>query len=326
MNSDLVSIIIPTYNRADLIGETLDSIINQTYTNWECLVVDDGSTDNTAKILKKYKEKDTRISFHNRPNNKPKGANACRNYGLEICNGKYVNWLDSDDIFHFHKLEKQIQIIESDNKNFSVCKSYVFENTIYDSHLKLKSSEVKTNDSFNDFLSKRIIIPIQAPIFKKKFLIDNDLFFDESLNAGQEWEFFARILYQFNDYTVVNIPLDYIRCHNNNISTSINRKEILYNYYLARLKIYNTFKERLDIESKIYLERYFLMMFKILLRQKASLKAISVWRKSLLLDKSFSLKDHINLLMSIITYRTFGKGDIFLSKVNKWEVKRDVVI
>ena len=79
--SDLVSIIIPTYNREHLIGETLNSIIAQTHTNWECIVVDDGSTDNTEEVLKNYKEKDKRFIFLKRPDNLPKGANTCRNIG-----------------------------------------------------------------------------------------------------------------------------------------------------------------------------------------------------------------------------------------------------
>ena len=76
----LVSIIIPTYNRAHLIAETLDSIIAQTYTNWECIVVDDGSTDPTDELMETYCKKDSRFQYYHRPKNRPKGANACRNY------------------------------------------------------------------------------------------------------------------------------------------------------------------------------------------------------------------------------------------------------
>ena len=84
MNTSLISIIIPTYNRAHLINDTLNSIIAQTYTNWECIVVDDASTDNTASILEGYINKDSLFQYNIRPNIKPKGANACRNFGFEI--------------------------------------------------------------------------------------------------------------------------------------------------------------------------------------------------------------------------------------------------
>ena len=80
---DLISIIIPTYNRSHLLGETLDSVLIQTYRNWECIVVDDGSTDYTPELMEFYIRKDSRFSFYRRPEEKAKGANACRNYGFE---------------------------------------------------------------------------------------------------------------------------------------------------------------------------------------------------------------------------------------------------
>ena len=83
MNNPLVSIIIPTYNRAHFIGETLESVLAQTYHNWECIVIDDGSTDYTDELMEFYCEKDSRIQYYHRPSHKPKGANACRNYGFE---------------------------------------------------------------------------------------------------------------------------------------------------------------------------------------------------------------------------------------------------
>ena len=109
----LLSIIIPTYNRAHLIGETLDSVLGQTYKNWECIIVDDGSTDKTPEVIANYIQKDSRFQFYNRPSDRPKGANACRNFGYEISTGKYVKWFDSDDIMHPEFLEKQINVLKT---------------------------------------------------------------------------------------------------------------------------------------------------------------------------------------------------------------------
>ncbi|WP_445734533.1 glycosyltransferase family 2 protein [Mariniflexile sp.] len=78
MNQPLVSIIIPTYNRAHLIGETLDSVLAQTHQNWECIVVDDGSTDNTDTVLKTYCQKDSRFQYHHRKD-RQKGAEELQN-------------------------------------------------------------------------------------------------------------------------------------------------------------------------------------------------------------------------------------------------------
>ncbi|MCH3884982.1 glycosyltransferase family 2 protein [Tenacibaculum aquimarinum] len=129
MNNSLVSIIIPIYNRAHLIEETLDSITAQTYTNWECIIVDDGSTDNTAKILANYCVKDIRFQFHQRPLNRPKGANACRNFGFELSRGEYIKWFDSDDIMKPEFLKNQIDFLNNNAElNFCSCQwEYFYE-------------------------------------------------------------------------------------------------------------------------------------------------------------------------------------------------------
>ena len=103
----LVSIIIPVYNRETLISETLNSIEQQTYTKWECILVDDCSKDNTPAILKSYANKDTRFKYHERPTNRQKGANACRNYGFELCESTYVNWFDSDALMNVDFIKKK---------------------------------------------------------------------------------------------------------------------------------------------------------------------------------------------------------------------------
>lgn len=93
----LVTIVIPSFNRASLIGETLDSVLAQTDPRWECIVVDDGSTDGTQDVAQGYAAKDPRIRFISR-DREPKGANACRNIGAAAASGAYVLFLDSDDL------------------------------------------------------------------------------------------------------------------------------------------------------------------------------------------------------------------------------------
>src|SRR5690554_2651351 len=91
----LFSIIIPTYNRADIIGRTIESALNQTYDHFEVIVVDDGSTDNTAEAVEKYKDK--RLSYYKKENAE---RGAARNYGAQRAKGDYVYFLDSDDLLY----------------------------------------------------------------------------------------------------------------------------------------------------------------------------------------------------------------------------------
>src|SRR5690606_11844101 len=110
----LVSIIIPTYNRAHLISETLDSVLAQTYTNWECIVVDDGSTDATEALLHGYMEKDSRFQYHKRPDRHLPGGNGARNYGFELSQGEYIQWFDSDDVMLPGFLDKKVELFKDD--------------------------------------------------------------------------------------------------------------------------------------------------------------------------------------------------------------------
>jgi len=114
--NEFVSIIMPSYNTAKYIAESIDSVINQTHTNWELIIVDDCSTDNTDEIIKPYLE-DSRIKYLK--NEKNSGAAVSRNYALREAKGKWIAFLDSDDIWYPEKLEKQIDFMMKNNYSFS---------------------------------------------------------------------------------------------------------------------------------------------------------------------------------------------------------------
>lgn len=114
---ELVSIIMPTYNSGHFIGKTIDSVLSQTYQNWEVIIVDDCSTDNTSKIVSSYTTKDNRIKYHRLDRNS--GAAVARNKAVELSKGKYIAFIDSDDIWFPEKLSKQINFMEKNNYTFT---------------------------------------------------------------------------------------------------------------------------------------------------------------------------------------------------------------
>jgi glycosyltransferase involved in cell wall biosynthesis len=116
----LVSIIIPTYNRAHLIGETLDSLVAQTYLNWECIIVDDGSSDNTDEVIGEHVNKDSRFKYYHRPEVHLPGGNGARNYGFKMSKGEYVNWFSSDDLMVAEKLEVKVKAMLENEVDFMV--------------------------------------------------------------------------------------------------------------------------------------------------------------------------------------------------------------
>lgn len=117
MDCILVSIITPTYNCGRFIEETIESIQAQTYENWEMLIVDDCSTDNTKEIVEQYQKKDPRIQYYCLPKNS--GAAEARNEALRRAKGKWIAFLDSDDLWTPDKLESQIRFMEDNDYHFS---------------------------------------------------------------------------------------------------------------------------------------------------------------------------------------------------------------
>ena len=112
----LVSIIMPSYNTADYIVESIQSVLEQSYTDWELIVVDDCSTDNTDEVIKPYLT-DGRIKYYK--NEKNSGAAVSRNHALREAKGKWIDFLDSDDLWMPDKLEKQIRYMEMNSYHFS---------------------------------------------------------------------------------------------------------------------------------------------------------------------------------------------------------------
>ncbi len=107
----LISVIIPNYNRGDLLQETLGSMLRQDYTEWEALVVDDGSSDNSAEVGRKYMQQDRRIRYLAR-DREPRGAPTCRNIGLTQSKGEYIIFLDSDDLLTSGALSQRMETIK----------------------------------------------------------------------------------------------------------------------------------------------------------------------------------------------------------------------
>jgi glycosyltransferase involved in cell wall biosynthesis len=159
----LISIIVPVYNKEKYILETIQSVLNQTYDNWELLFIDDGSSDNSCEIVKSVQ--DHRIFLQ--INTENRGANYCRNYGLSIAKGDYVIFLDADDLLLAHCLKNRVFEIEKNEFDCCVFTLGTFYHKIGDSnHLWIPNS----NQPLIDFLQHVLPWQTMQPIWKKEFL------------------------------------------------------------------------------------------------------------------------------------------------------------
>ncbi|HII60985.1 glycosyltransferase family 2 protein [Pyrococcus horikoshii] len=118
MEKGLVSVVLPTYNRAKVLPRAIESVLNQTYTNIELIIVDDGSRDNTKEIIREFQSQDERIVYLR--NKRNLGANAARNIGIMHSTGEFIAFMDSDDMWLPWKLERQIKIMYSSLNSYPI--------------------------------------------------------------------------------------------------------------------------------------------------------------------------------------------------------------
>jgi glycosyltransferase involved in cell wall biosynthesis len=197
MQSDLVSVIIPAYNAASFIKECVDSVLNQTYKNLEIIVVNDGSTDQTELILKSYNDKRLRIISQ-----KNKGCSAAKNKGLEFVNGKFVQYLDADDILSYEKIEFQVKALKDNNNNIAVCKTVVFKYNILDSNEEIDTDLILKEGSGMEFLLRLWGLDGKIGMVQPNaYLIPTDIIkaigkWDEELSKSpaEDGEYFSRVL------------------------------------------------------------------------------------------------------------------------------------
>lgn len=115
--NELVSCVVPTYNRANFLKDAIESTLRQTYQNWELIIVDDQSADNTAEVVRQYEAKDPRIRYFLNPQ---KGVSSARNHGIRMSRGQYVAFLDDDDISLPHRFESQLNAMKKSGNGFLV--------------------------------------------------------------------------------------------------------------------------------------------------------------------------------------------------------------
>lgn len=172
MKNKLISIITPVYNAEKFISKTIESVINQTYTNWELILIDDCSTDDSYKIIKQYIEKDQRIKYIKLYKNS--GPCIARNTGIKLSMGRYISFLDSDDLWYPEKLEKQFEFMTSNNYRFT-CTGYKMMSE--EGNLIGKSIDVPYKIDYKKLLNANTI-PCLTVMLDSKYIKKEDIVFE----------------------------------------------------------------------------------------------------------------------------------------------------
>ncbi len=191
MNNPRISIITPSFNRADVVEETARSIFSQTYGNWEWVIVDDGSTDNSWEVLESFAAQDSRVKIYKR-DREPKGACTCRNIAVEKSTGEYLLFLDTDDLLAPYCLQQRLSAMEENPG----CDFIIFPMLMFEKHpddLNILWNVDKDEDDLQRILVGDPVCQGTGPLWKKKSFIDIGMW-NEHLKLWQDIELHIRSL------------------------------------------------------------------------------------------------------------------------------------
>lgn len=251
-----VSVIIPTHNYAHFLPYTLTSVLKQTYGDWECLIIDNASADNTRAIVHDFEKKDVRFKY---VFTEVKGLSNARNIGLKMAQGEYIQLLDADDLIDDRKLIEHVNflnlhlnfdLIYSDARYFNDGKP---SERKFSMHVKDVDWMPRISGNGNTLLNvliKRNIFPVSAPLFRRK-IVDCGILFNEQLSMLEDWDFWFRMAYKNFYFKYLNIEhaQTLIRIHSKSVSTNKLQMKI------CLLQLYSTylFKYKLALKLRFYL-------------------------------------------------------------------------
>ena len=189
MTNPLISVIITCFNQEKQIIKTLQSVLSQTYKEWECIIINDGSTDNSEGAIKTFIEDDSRFKYKYQAN---KGVSAARNAGFKLASGNFVNFLDGDDTFLPNKLKEQVGVFQN-NPDISVCvcnHQFYSESNNKCTYFEFSKIETKPLEQFLYKWHNGIALPLHSPLYKRSIWNKDELPFPEDyIYRCEDWVF-----------------------------------------------------------------------------------------------------------------------------------------
>lgn len=279
MHYPLVSIIIPTYNVEKYIEEGIDSLLNQTYTNLEILIIDDCSTDNTVQIIKSKYSKNQKIKLYEKSQNL--GPANSRNIGIKQSKGKYIALLDGDDYYAEDKIEKQVQLMEL-NLDIVACSTFL-------QCIGLKNNIIKFSIDHSEIKDRQLLgCPIAHPsvMFRASFLKENNLYYNENFRYSEDYELFIRMIEKGGKFLTIPEALYMYRVSGNQASFKKSDNKILKNekqWEISKNLHYQVLSKLIDENSELYDKKFVdaLLMHQVI-RNYDDLKLFIDWAKRLI--------------------------------------------
>lgn len=291
-----ISIIIPVYNVELYISQCIKSILNQTFVDFEAIIVNDGSTDSSIKLAKDIVKNDDRFIFLDKKNG---GQGSARNMGIDHARGDFLSFIDSDDFIENQYLEKMFSQIISKNAEICLCDVNIVTNNKVTGHIK---NHIKGYHNQNDFLLCRDTISsfMWDKLFKKE--VFNNMRFDESIRTYEDSHFVFRLIYN-HKLTSVNTPLyNYVQrpgSTTNGLNPTYlkDKKLVMDNFIKFSYQHYDK-KSVFPYLSYCYLKTYVYIAIVGIIRYSPNVKTeLNLLRKDLD-SKFFNLKNIIKVMKS----------------------------
>lgn len=300
--SELISIITPVYNVEKFLNETIQSVLSQTYSNWELLLIDDGSTDNSAMICKQHVLKDNRIKYIYKTNS---GQAAARNLGIRRAVGMYITFLDSDDLYVKDKLEQHFVDFKENPADFYYGAGYkLFENRTEN---KIEAYDWYYGEfsglKFFKILYHSSAVNINSVCLKKE-LFEKVGYFDESkeLRGTEDWDMWMRIALKIDTVFGSSKRKVYYRIHDDGIHFQ------RVNMLIGKWKIYEKHESNKLIDPLIRKREYrytFRQLMNSLLKEDKHDQIKSILKIYLIKDPNSFVALKQKLLINILPIRTF---------------------
>jgi glycosyltransferase involved in cell wall biosynthesis len=250
---NLISVIIPCYNSEKYIAKAIESVLIQTYKNFELLVINDGSTDKSESIIKEYQNKDSRINYYSQSN---EGVSAARNKGVKYSSGVIIAFLDSDDVWQQDNLEFKVKELSSGNDI-----QWVYSDAFVTDENLNRTGVIKGGSDkgiLNSLLANTGDI-IQAPsniVLWKSCILNSGIQFDTNLSISADWDFCIQLAANNFNGKRIPFPLWSYRVLDNSMSTNIKKLEKDYLFVIKkahRKKLFKSFWFKQKCFSNTYL-------------------------------------------------------------------------
>ena len=303
----VLSIILPVFNAEPFLSNCLESVLNQSLTNFECICIDNGSTDKSADIIKSYLLRDERLKYHY---NGQRGVSIARNTGLGLAKGNYVFFLDADDWMEGNMLEQLVNGIELKNADWVICNAWN-ENGMPSKRLALGGLDNKLFETgiseFKEFINFRFDFALWNKLYKLSLIRASNINFEKELFIGEDMLFNFKYFHAAKNFLVLEQPLYHYRIYPDS-TMAVTKKDYPFQFNKI-LKIYRDFtrsKPELWPFWEVFREEWSRSFYNSVLPQLSATNS-----STLSLSNTLSLMDE-----DLMKYQS--KGVFGINYIKKW--------